>query len=211
MDSYLEQLNCPNYRYDFTHMVQYATLNQVPIITKDSLTVLLTLLDIKKAKRVLEIGTAIGYSALNMIMSDSTRNVSTIERDDVMYQEAMRNINFFQASSQIQIFHADALQIDVAQLGNEYDVLFIDAAKAQYQKFFERFVPLLKPDGIIITDNILFHGCVANNQRQTMSKNVRHMATKVDQYNHFLTSLPEYQTYFINVGDGLAITMRKVS
>ena len=89
----------------------------------------------------------------------------------------------------------------------KYDVIFIDAAKAQYQKFFDKYAPLLKDNGIILTDNIIFHGCVA--EQENLSKNVRSMVKKIDMYNHYLNTLVDYNTYYIDSGDGLAITMRK--
>ena len=72
---------------------------------------------------------------------------------------------------------------------------------------FKRFLPLLKEDAIIITDNILFHGCVEN--RENLSKNLRKMVEKIDNYNHFLLTLDDFETIFIHAGDGLALTMRK--
>ena len=94
----------------------------------------------------------------------------------------------------------------MAVLQKDYDLIFIDAAKAQSQKFFERFKDLLKPNGIIITDNILFHGLVEN--QEGLTKNVKKMVEKIDAYNKYLATLPDYRTIFLTTGDGLAITMR---
>ena len=94
-----------------------------------------------------------------------------------------------------------------SRLLKKYDVIFIDAAKAQYQKFFDKYAPLLNDFGIILTDNIVFHGCVEN--QENLSKNVRSMVKKIDNYNHYLNTLDNYVTYYIDSGDGLAITMRK--
>lgn len=133
--------------------------------------------------------------------------IDTIERNRFMYDEALKNIKLYQLDKRIKPHFADALDIDLECLGKFYDMLFIDAAKAQSEKFFKRFLPLLKEDAIIITDNILFHGCVEN--RENLSKNLRKMVEKIDNYNHFLLTLDDFETIFINVGDGLALTMRK--
>ena len=134
-------------------------------------------------------------------------NIDTIERDQFMYDEALKNIRLYQLDKRIKPHFADALNIDLNCLDKSYDMLFIDAAKSQSEKFFKRFLPLLKEDAIIITDNILFHGCIEN--RENLSKNVRKMVEKIDNYNNFLSSLNDFETIFINVGDGLALTMRK--
>ena len=106
----------------------------------------------------------------------------------------------------IKVHHDDALEIDINKL-SEYDMIFIDAAKAQNIKFFEKFSPLLKPNGLIITDNVQFHGTIVDIDVQ--SKNVRKMVEKIDKYNHYLSELPNFHTIFINVGDGISITRRK--
>ena len=101
--------------------------------------------------------------------------------------------------------------LDLNELKSEYDLIFIDAAKAQYQNFFNRFSPLLSKNGVIVTDNILFHGCVEMStiDDSTLSKNVKHMAKKINAYNKKLTNEDEFQTFYFECGDGLAITVRK--
>jgi predicted O-methyltransferase YrrM len=123
-----------------------------------------------------------------------------------MYQEATKNVQILNKQDQVNIIFGDALEVDNNSL-KKYDVIFIDAAKAQYQKFFDKYAPLLKDNGIILTDNIIFHGCVA--EQENLSKNVRSMVKKIDMYNHYLNTLVDYNTYYIDSGDGLAITMRK--
>ena len=89
----------------------------------------------------------------------------------------------------------------------EYDLILFDAAKVQNIKFFEKYSPLLKENGILVTDNILFHGCVEN--RENLTKNVLNMVKKIDKYNEFLKQLDNYDTYFLPVGDGQAIAVKK--
>ena len=180
----------------------------IPIIMDDTLEVIDKYLTEKRPEKILEIGTAVGYSAMcfSEYLKDGGK-IDTIERNRFMYDEALKNIKLYQLDKRIKPHFADALDIDLECLGKSYDMLFIDAAKAQSEKFFKRFLPLLKEDAIIITDNILFHGCVEN--RENLSKNLRKMVEKIDNYNHFLLTLDDFETIFINVGDGLALTMRK--
>lgn len=204
MNEYFNKLNETHFHQNIIELENYARENHVPIITKDSLNIILTILDLKKAVRILEIGTAIGYSSICMAYN-TNRIIDTIERDHAMHQIAKTNIDKFGLSSQINLHLDDALLIDLNKLA-KYDVIFIDAAKAQNIKFFERFVPLLKEDGIVITDNLLFHGAVEDQASQT--KNVKKMAQKIDEYNHYLQKLTCFKTHFIDSGDGISITYR---
>lgn len=212
MSNYVDILNKNNKTEFLKELYQIGLMNEVPIITDDSLMVVLSLMKAKNAKRILEIGTAIGYSALCFVSDDKKRIVDTIERNDVMYKEALKNIKASGFEECVNVIFSDALEVDTTNFKKEYDVIFIDAAKAQYQKFFEKYVPFLKDDGIVITDNILFHGCVEQvvfEENNDLSKNVKNMAKKLDIYNNYLSTLDEYKTYYLNIGDGLAVTVRK--
>lgn len=204
MNEYFNKLNRNHFPQNISELEEYARFHHVPIITKDSLCTILTILDLVKAKRVLEIGTAIGYSSICMTYG-STRIVDTIERDLEMYNLAQANIENFGITSQINVHFGDALLINMEAL-SKYDVIFIDAAKAQNIKFFERFVPLLNEGGIVITDNLLFHGAVEDAASQT--KNVQKMVKRIDEYNQYLQQLPTYKTFFLDSGDGISVTYR---
>ncbi|MBP3504428.1 MAG: O-methyltransferase [Bacilli bacterium] len=208
MNTYLEQFNNKNeISHEFFEQLRtYAEINNVPIIKRDSLVLIQGLLNIIDAKEMLEIGTAIGYSALSFVSAKKDLHVDTIERNELMYQEATKNVKMLNKQEQVNIIYGDALEVDNNSL-KKYDVIFIDAAKAQYQKFFDKYAPLLKDNGIILTDNIIFHGCVSD--QENLSKNVRSMVKKIDMYNHYLNTLEDYTTYYIDSGDGLAVTMRK--
>ena len=208
MNTYLEQFNNKNeISHEFFEQLRtYARINNVPIIKRDSLVLIQGLLNIIYAKEMLEIGTAIGYSALSFVSAKKDLHVDTIERNELMYQEATKNVKMLNKQEQVNIIYGDALEVDNNNL-KKYDVIFIDAAKAQYQKFFDKYAPLLKDNGIILTDNIIFHGCVSD--QENLSKNVRSMVKKIDMYNHYLNTLEDYTTYYIDSGDGLAVTMRK--
>lgn len=208
MNIYLEKFNNQNEKDHevFEQLRNYAEANNVPIIKRDSLVLIQSLLNMINAKTMLEVGTAIGYSALGFAISKDDLIIDTIERNEEMYHQAMKNIKALNMDNRINVIFDDALLVDNSIL-KTYDVIFIDAAKAQYQKFFDKYAPLLNENGVILTDNIIFHGCVEN--QENLSKNVRSMVKKIDNYNHYLNTLEEYNTYYIDSGDGLAITMRK--
>ncbi len=212
MSEYIDLLNKTNKTEFLKELYQTGLMNDVPIITDDSLMVVLSIMKAKNAKRILEIGTAIAYSAISFVSDDEERIVDTIERNEQMYHEADKNIKKVGYESNINVIFDDALLVDTSKFEKEYDIIFIDASKAQYQKFFEKYIPYLKDDGIVITDNILFHGCVEEivlNESNELSKNVKNMAKKLDVYNNYLNTLDEFKTYYLNIGDGLAITVKK--
>lgn len=120
----------------------YALENQVPIIKDAGLAFLLEQIKQFNVSSILEIGTAIGYSAIMMAQMGS--NVVTIERDPKMYEEAQKNINSLNLTDKIKVIYADALMAFDQVKDNQFDLLFIDAAKAQYQKFFDIYTPLVK-------------------------------------------------------------------
>lgn len=206
MNEYLEKLNKKLSKISVEKLEVYAKENNVPIIQYESLMVLKSIIQTSKVKKILEIGTAIAYSSINMASFDSDIKIDTIERNEKMYHEAVKNVKLYDLEKQIRIHFDDALLIDLDKLDKEYDLIFIDAAKAQSEKFFNRFLPLLKEDGIIVTDNLLFHGCVEN--QEGLSKNVKNLVKKIDAYNNYLTNLEGFTTIFLDTGDGLAITVR---
>lgn len=207
MNEYLEALNN---KFENKHELKeelrlYASQYNVPIIKRDSLVLITSFLKQRNPQRILEIGTAIGYSSI-CFASELDTIVDTIERDPKMIELAKENIRKADLQDKINIIEGDALEIDDSLLG-EYDMIFIDAAKAQYIKFFDKYSKHLKNNGVIFTDNILFHGLVENNDN--LSKNLRSLVKKINEYNNYLSNLEEYQTYYLEIGDGLAISYKK--
>ncbi len=191
---------------DIAKLKEYAINHNVPIIQDEGLVLLVQLIKTKKPLKILEIGTAIGYSAIQMArFSDAI--IDTIERNPEMVQLAKDNIKTFHYQDRIFVIEADALEFDLAGLKSTYDIIFIDAAKAQYQKFFERFSPLLSEDGIIISDNLAFHGFVYDDQIK--SKNIRGLVRKIEQYINWLAQHPNFNSLFFDIGDGMAVSERK--
>ena len=203
--SYLEYLNTYLKSKLIEEMEEDAKINKVPIISKDSLSFLFMLIDLKKPKRILEIGTAIGYCAINLASFDCDLIVDSIERDEALYNKAKANVSKAKLEKRINLYLADALTIDNNEL-KSYDLIFIDGAKAQYEKFFNKFKRLLKEGGIIVSDNLLFHNLLFE---ENVSKNVKGLTDKIKKYNLFLKENEEFKTYFFQVGDGIGVSIKK--
>ncbi len=205
MKNYLASININAHDELNLELKKYALENNVPIIQDEGLAFLRQIIQIKKPLRILEIGSAIGYSAINMAKC-SKAFIDTIEINEQMYNKALENIDKANLNDRIKVFHADALEINIEDLSN-YDIIFIDAAKAQYKKFFLKFKELLNNDGIIITDNLLFHGLVLNENIE--SKNLRRLVEKIKDYNTWLVSQEDFQSTIYDIGDGMALSIKK--
>ncbi|MCL1990691.1 MAG: O-methyltransferase [Defluviitaleaceae bacterium] len=189
-------------------MRHFADQCQIPIIDDSGLETILQFLKLKKPKRILEIGSAIGYWS-TMVARHTGAEVVTIERDDQNYQRACSYIARSSAAQQVNIYHADALTVDVAFLKDQvFDVIFIDAAKSAYQRFFEKYEPFLAHDGLMISDNLLFHGHIFTDQ-QALGRNLRDLTRKIKTYSAWLEGHPHYDTIFLPLGDGLAFSYRR--
>ncbi len=205
---YIEQLLFQD-SSNIDELRHYAEQYNVPIMDKISTEFVKQLIRIKDVKSILEIGTAIGYSAMHFASCDPSINVWTIERKEEMYEQAISNIKDFGYESQVNVIFSDALEaFELLPTDQSFDMIFIDAAKAQSQKFFELYEPLLKDDGIIITDNILYHGFVSNIEI-VRNRNVKQMVKKVQKYNQWLMNHENYKTTLINIGDGMAISKKE--
>ena len=184
----------------------YALENQVPIIKDAGLAFLLEQIKQFNVSSILEIGTAIGYSAIMMAQTGS--NVVTIERDPKMYEEAQKNINSLNLTDKIKVIHADALMAFDQVKDNQFDLLFIDAAKAQYQKFFDIYTPLVKKGGIVVCDNLEFHGLVANPDLSNCSRSLRALFRKLRNFRESLANNEAFQTKFYSIGDGMSVSIK---
>ena len=185
-----------------TNLEIYAKENNVPIIQKDGLNFLIEYIKQKNVKTILEIGTAIGYSSINMALVSDDIQITTIERNEKMYKQAIKNIKDFNLENRINVIYGDALDTVVQ---GKYDLIFIDAAKAQYIKFFEKYKQNLQMNGTIITDNLNFHG-LALHPEEIHSKNLKALVRKINNYKDFLINNKEFQTVFYEIGDGIAVS-----
>jgi len=187
-------------------MEQYASLHNVPIIEKESITFIMKYIKANKIKNILEIGSAIGYSAILMASVEKDITVTTIERDETRYMECLKNVKKCGFEQKINVVFQDALDVNLSNVS--YDMIFIDAAKAQSIKFFEKFKYFLKDNGVIITDNLKFHGNVGKSS-EIESKNLRSLVEKIENYIEFLKENKEFDTNFYDIGDGLAVSVKK--
>lgn len=181
---------------------RYASINNVPIMQKDGIEFLTDYIKKNNIKNILEIGSAIGYSAIKMSLVDSDIKVTTIERDKERYDIAVKNINDFNLNDRINIILGDALETNI---DDEYDLIFIDAAKSQYIKFFEKYEVNLKKGGVIVTDNLSFHGLVED-ESKTTNRNTKQLVRKIRKYIDYLKDNKNYKTTFYSLGDGVAIS-----
>jgi len=185
-------------------MERYAEEHYVPILNLESAGFLRVLLQIAKPQRILELGTAIGYSTI-WLARGSQAQITTIERD--LERSALARVNLERAGAlgQVELLEGDALDL-IEGLG-QYDMIFLDAAKGQYPRFLELLTPHLEQGGILLTDNVLFHGMVTGNAE--VKPKFKTMVNRLREYNQILAQHPAYETTFLPLGDGLAISVKK--
>lgn len=180
--------------------------DKVPIIMDDTLEVIAKILDEIKPKKILEIGTAVGYSAIcfSEYLQENGK-IDTIERDTERVKEARKNIKKAEVEEKINIYEGDAVEI-LPTLNDEYDVVFIDAAKGKYPFFLNQALRMIKPGGVIFADNILYKSYVMSDynkhKQRTAVRNLR-------EYIAEITNNEKLETEILEVGDGLAISKTK--
>lgn len=188
-------------------MEHYAKENNVPIIEKESIAFIMKYIKANNITNVLEIGSAIGYSTILMASSTQDVKVTTIERDENRYMECLKNVKKAGLDKKINVVYQDALELNLSE-DLRYDLIFIDAAKGQYTKFFEKYKNFLNPNGTIITDNIKFHGYVGESSKLDKG-NLKSLVEKIENYIEFLKSNTEFDTKFYDIGDGLSVSTWK--
>jgi len=210
MEKYLRNLIDEN-EEPLKKMEEYSVENHVPIVQKEVANFLKVMLAIKKPKKILELGTAIGYSSILMSRELNKQcEIVTIDRNDEMVEIAQDNINKHGYGENITIIHEECLEalekMAETQKG-EYDFIFMDAGKGHYNHFLPYCLELLKDDGIIISDNVLFRGMVASDdlvirRKITIVKRMRKYLEMISKDENLLTTI-------IPMGDGIAITTRR--
>ena len=183
---------------------QKALEEHIPIIMDETLEVIEKYLEENnKPKKILEIGTAVGYSAICFTqILDEDGVIDTIERDAQRVKEARENIKKAEVEDKINIYEGDAVEI-LPTLDNKYDVVFIDAAKGKYPFFLKEALRMINKNGIIFADNILYKGYVMSDynkhKQRTAVRNLREYIKEVSEN-------PNLETEILEVGDGLAIS-----
>lgn len=185
---------------------EYGISNNVPIIQDEALNVVKSILNITRPDKILEIGTAIGYSAINFAkyLKDSGSYIKTIEINQDSFLIAKKNIEDVGLEKNIFVIEADAtIYLKELKEDNTYDVVFIDAAKGQYLVFLEEAIRLIKNGGVIIADNVLFHGMVRSGYNE---HKYRTAVTRLRRYLEIIEEDTRLTSNVIDIGDGLAIS-----
>lgn len=185
----------------------YAKRLNIPILEDASLKYILNYIKENNISEILEVGSAIGYSSINMALVNEHIHITTIEKDQNRYLKALENIKKTNLEKRINLVFNDALEVKTM---DKYDLIFIDAAKSKNKEIFKHFEKSLKENGTIITDNLKFHGCVDQDLEKIESRNVRGLVRKIRDYIDFLKTNEYYDTTFLDIGDGLSVTKRKI-
>ncbi|MHA6260337.1 O-methyltransferase [Sporosarcina sp. CAU 1771] len=190
-------------------MENYAEKHWVPIMDRLAIDALIGLLRIQKPERILEIGSAIGYSAIRMAKGLPNVSVVTVERDSERYKKAVDYIDRGELTDRIQIIEADALDLDMSQLGKEsFNAIFIDAAKGQYMRFFEKYAAVLAPGGVIYCDNMFMNGMVLQEDLD-IPRRSRTMVRNIKEFTRWVMEHPDYEAVLLPIGDGMLIATKK--
>lgn len=206
MEEYIRDL-IPEFDDKYKELENFARINKVPIAQKETAKFLEFMVNMKKPLKILELGTAIGYSAILMYYSSGTNpSITTIERDENMIKCARKNFEKYNLQDKITVIDGECLDI-LEKLEESYDLIFMDAGKGHYNHFLPHCLRLLKNDGIIIADNVLFRGMVASNdlvkrRKITIVKRMREYLELVSKNKELITSV-------IPMGDGIAVTKRR--
>lgn len=183
---------------------EYGINNNVPIMSVDTIDKINEIIDKNNIKSILEIGTAIGYSTLMFASNKNIEKITSIERDNERYNIAVNNILKSKLTN-IELIHDDALNTCIS---DKYDLIIIDAAKSQNRKFLDKYKFNLNENGVIIIDNLDFHGYVFNSST-IKSRNLRQMVRKIEKFITYLKTQDEFSVEFIKVGDTLGVCKRK--
>ncbi len=187
---------------EFEIVKERALENHVPIIMDDTLEVIKNILEKEQPLKILEIGTAVGYSASCFVKYAPNVIVDTIELDEVRANEAIENVKKIGVDENINIMIGNAVEI-LPTLSGEYDLVFIDAAKSKYSIFLSEGIRLIRNGGLILADNVLYKGYVMSDYNKHKQRTaVRHLR----EYIKEVTENPNLETEILEVGDGLAIT-----
>jgi predicted O-methyltransferase YrrM len=206
IEEYIQSILPENESY-LKELELYAEENHVPIVQREVAQLLKVLLKIHRPKNILEIGTAIGYSALIMASStDEVCKITSIERRADMVDIAIKNINNTKYKDRIKVLHGEADEI-LSKLDEKYDFIFLDAAKGQYLEFFNQCMDLLNTKGVIASDNVLFKGMVASDKLVVRRKKT--IVKRLREYLRYINYLEGYISCVIPIGDGVALTYRE--
>ncbi len=183
---------------------KYGIKNNVPIMSEETISTINVIIDNNNIHSILEIGTAIAYSTICFASNKNINKIVSIERDNNRYLQAVDNVNKSQLSN-IELINDDALNVTI---NDSFDLIIIDAAKSQNMKFLNKFKNNLNKNGVIIIDNLSFHGYVGKSN-EIKSRNLRQMVRKIEQFIEYLNNNEEFNVEYIEVGDTIGVCKRK--
>jgi predicted O-methyltransferase YrrM len=208
MEQYLRAL-IPSNTGILGELENFALEYRIPIVQKETAKFLELMITMNRPKKILELGTAIGYSAILMNLAHGGLcEITTIERDEKMIEIAKSNINKYGLQNKITILQGDCLEI-LENLNDEYDMIFMDAGKGHYNHFLPHCLRLLKKQGVLIADNVLFRGMVASKELATRRKVT--IIKRMQSYLELVSNNDDLITSVIPMGDGISVTVRKYS
>ena len=199
--------NIDNIYSGIRQVKRQALEENVPIMQDDTIDFITEYIVKHQVKKILEIGTATGYSAIMMALAAKEVSIVTIEKDKDRYIKALKNIKNLNLENRITLIFKDALDV---KLKEKFDLIIIDAAKSKNLDFFKNFEKNLEITGTIITDNLNFHGYVKQDIEKITSKNIRGLVKKIRLYIDFLDNNIKYKTKFYDLGDGISVTERRL-
>lgn len=183
-----------------------ACSREIPVSDRETLTFLLTLLSALQPQKILEVGTAVGVSAAAMLSACKNAHITTIEKSKDFYSEAAENFKKLNTSQQITQILGDAGEV-LKELEGQFDFIFLDSAKVQYIKYLPDLKRLLKPRGVLLADDILLFGYVMGEVPVPPKR--RMLVEHIKEYITAVTSDSELTTTIINIGNGLALSVKQ--
>ena len=205
--AYINSLDAGNPAY-LDELEAYAIQTQVPIIRKEMQSFMRTMLLMNKPKRILEVGTAIGFSAL--LMSEfmpQDGHITTIENYEKRIPIARANFQKYGKEERITLLEGDAAEV-LKTLEGPYDFIFMDAAKGQYIHYLPEIMRILAPGGVLISDNVMQDGDIIES-KYAITRRDRTIHRRMREYLYTLTHHDELQTSILTLGDGVAVYVRK--
>lgn len=204
--SYINELT-PQSSLFLRSLEDYAKGNNVPIVQPEVGQFLRTLIKIHKPKSILEVGTAIGYSAILMAEClEDDFQIVTLEKNQDVVPLALENIKTAGFEEKIKVIPGDALDT-FPHIAKKFDFVFLDASKGHYMEFFEYASKLLNPGGLIVSDNVLYKGMVAEDG--LVKRRKRTIVNRLREYLIYINNLNGYTTSVIPMGDGVAVTYKE--
>lgn len=195
---------------NLSELEKYAHENEVPIIRKEAQSFLRCLLELKRPKRILEVGTAIGFSAsflCEYMPKDCT--ITTIEKVEMRIKEAKKNLAALERKEDVTLLTGDANEVlgELLNSGRTFDFVFMDAAKGQYMSFLEKIIPMMEEGALLITDNVLQEGSIQES-KFTITRRDRTIHMRMRDYLYEIKHNKHLVTSIVAVGDGMALSVK---